>query len=74
MNYSKEFKGEALKLSNEIGVKKAAAQLGLKYYKLAGWHSKYKEQLNVPRQMRSSSGESVSWSVRLSSFGVPMIF
>lgn len=25
--YSKEFKGEALKLSDEIGVKKAAAQL-----------------------------------------------
>ncbi len=32
MNYSKEFKEEALKLSDEIGVKKAAAQLGLKYY------------------------------------------
>ena len=31
MNYSKEFKEEALKLSDEIGVKKAAAQLGLKY-------------------------------------------
>lgn len=27
--YSKEFKEEALKLSDEIGVKKAAIQLGL---------------------------------------------
>ena len=27
--YSKEFKEEALKLSDEIGVKKAALQLGL---------------------------------------------
>ena len=27
--YSKEFKEEALKLSDEIGVKKAAQQLGL---------------------------------------------
>ena len=27
MNYSKEFKEEALKLSDEIGLKKAAAQL-----------------------------------------------
>ena len=35
--YSKEFKEEALKLSDEIGVKKAAEQLGLKYYTLADW-------------------------------------
>ena len=40
MNYSKEFKEEALKLSDEIGVKKAATQLGLKYYTLADWRSK----------------------------------
>ena len=33
--YSKEFKAEALKLSDELGVKKAAAQLGLPYYTLA---------------------------------------
>ena len=31
INYNKEFKEEALKLSDEIGVKKAATQLGLKY-------------------------------------------
>lgn len=29
--YSKEFKAEALKLSDELGVKKAAAQFGLPY-------------------------------------------
>ena len=29
MKYSKEFKEEALKLSDEIGVKKAAQQLGI---------------------------------------------
>ncbi len=49
MNYSKEFKEEALKLSDEIGLKKAAAQLGIKYYTLADWRSKRKEQLNAPR-------------------------
>ena len=27
--YSKEFKAEALKLSDEIGIKKASAQLGV---------------------------------------------
>lgn len=35
--YSKEFKEEALKLSDKIGVKKAALQLGVQYYTLADW-------------------------------------
>ena len=35
--FSKEFKEEALRLSDEIGVKKAASQLGLQYYTLADW-------------------------------------
>ena len=42
--YSKEFKEEAIRLSDEIGNKKAAAQLGIPYYTLADWrnHSKHK--------------------------------
>ena len=40
--YSKEFKDEALRLSDEIGVKKAAAQLGLPYYTLADWRNNRK--------------------------------
>ena len=35
--YSKEFKEEALKLSDEISVKKAAQQLGIAYFTLADW-------------------------------------
>ena len=38
-HYSKEFKEEALKLSDEIGVKKASQQLGIAYYTLADWRS-----------------------------------
>ena len=38
-HYSKEFKEEALKLSDEIGVKKAAQQLGMAYYTLADGRS-----------------------------------
>ena len=38
-HYSKDFKEEALKLSDEIGVKKAAQQLGIAYYTLADWRS-----------------------------------
>ena len=40
MKYSNEFKEEALKLSDEIGVKKAAQQLGIQYYTLSDWRSK----------------------------------
>ena len=35
--YSKEFKEQALLLSDEIGVKKAAEQLGISYYTIADW-------------------------------------
>lgn len=34
-----EFKLQALELSDEIGVKAAAEQLGIKYYTLADWRS-----------------------------------
>ena len=37
VKYSKEFKEQALLLSDEIGVKKAAGQLGINYSTLADW-------------------------------------
>lgn len=37
MKYSKEFKQQAIKLSDEIGTKKASEQLGLTYYTLGDW-------------------------------------
>ena len=43
MNYDNEFRQEALKLSDEIGVKKAAEQLGVPYYTLSAWRSKRKQ-------------------------------
>jgi len=39
MKYSKEFKEEALKLSDEIELKKAAQQLGIQYYTLSDWRN-----------------------------------
>ena len=42
--YSKEFKEEAKRLSDEIGVKKAAAQLGIPYYTLADWRNNSKHK------------------------------
>jgi transposase len=46
--YSKEFREEALKLSDEIGVKKAASQLGLQYYTLAEWRKNRKAAQKMP--------------------------
>ena len=37
VKYSKEFKEQALLLSDEIGVKKAAEPLGINYSTLADW-------------------------------------
>ena len=48
MNYSKEFKEEALKLSDEIGTKKACEQLGIKYYTLSEWRKNRKVRLSEP--------------------------
>lgn len=39
MHYDKEFKIQALELSDDIGVRKAAEQLGIPYYTLAEWRS-----------------------------------
>ena len=43
--YSREFKEDALKLSDEIGVKKAASQLGLPYYTLADWRNRTRDRI-----------------------------
>lgn len=40
--YSRQFIEEALKLSDEIGLKRATVQLGLPYHTLAEWRSNRK--------------------------------
>ena len=47
MKYDNTFKLEALKHSDEIGVRRAAEQLGIPYYTLADW-----------RNIRKNEGES----------------
>lgn len=46
MKYSKEFKEEALKMSDEIGVKKTSEQLGIEYQTIADWRKKRKSGVN----------------------------
>ena len=52
--YSKEFKSEAIRLSDEIGVKKAASQLGIPYYTLADWRNRSKHK---PKGINSELSE-----------------
>lgn len=49
MKYTTEFKEEAMKLSDEIGVRKAAEQLGLKYNTLTDWRKQRRERQNRPQ-------------------------
>lgn len=35
--YDKQFKEEAVRLSKEVGTRRAAEQLGLSYHTLSGW-------------------------------------
>ena len=49
MRYTKEFKEEALKLSDEIGVRKTSEQLGLSYNTLTDWRKHRKDHQNQPQ-------------------------
>jgi transposase len=49
MKYSKEFRQEALKLSDEVGVKKAASQLGVQYYTLSEWRKNRKATVEAAK-------------------------
>lgn len=51
MKYSKEFKEQALKLSDEIGLKKAAEQLGIPYHTLGEW----RKSINRKKEIDLSS-------------------
>lgn len=41
--YDKTFKDQAIKLSDEIGVRRAADQLGIPYFTLSDWRRKRKQ-------------------------------
>ncbi|MDC7225136.1 MAG: transposase [Spirochaetales bacterium] len=46
--YSTDFKEQALKLSDEIGLQKASEQLGINYGTLSGWRKKRKNDNKAP--------------------------
>ncbi len=48
--YDQNFKEEALKLSDEIGVKKACEQLNLNYGTLSGWRKLRAKESKKPKK------------------------
>ena len=46
--YSKEFKEQAIKLSDDIGLKKASEQLGINYGTLSGWRKLRNKKIKLP--------------------------
>ena len=61
MTYEKSFKIEAVKLSDEIGIKKAADQLGIPYYTLADW----RHRQNVMGEERKNRCCAIAWPLRI---------
>lgn len=55
--YSNAFKLEAIKLSDEIGLKKAAAQLGVPYYTLADWRNNSKHKIPLVEQLNETDSD-----------------
>lgn len=50
--YDQNFKDEALKLSDDIGIKKACEQLNLNYGTLAGWRKLRIKKRKPEKRMR----------------------
>ena len=65
--YEKSFKEEAVKLSDEIGIKKAAQQLGIPYYTLADWRHRqniHGNQAHVGSGHKRMSGDEKDQRIR----------
>ena len=65
--YEKSFKEEAVKLSDEIGIKKAAQQLGIPYYTLADWRHRqniHGSQAHVGSGHKRMSGDEKDQRIR----------
>ena len=57
MVYSKEFKDNALSLSDEIGLHKAANQLGIPYYTLSHWRYDRKQRAKQEAEQEGYSAD-----------------
>jgi len=58
--YDKEFREQALKLSDEVGIKKASEQLGIVYGTLADWRKQRVRNSNQKIEIVGNSGDEIA--------------
>ena len=58
--YDKEFREQALKLSDEVGIKKASEQLGVVYGTLADWRKQRARSGNNTREGSNNPGDEIA--------------
>lgn len=58
--YDKEFREQALKLSDEVGIKKAAEQLGVVYGTLADWRKQRGRNSNNAKESASDPDDEIA--------------
>lgn len=58
--YDKDFREQALKLSDEVGIKKASEQLGIVYGTLADWRKQRVRNSNQKIEIVGNSGDEIA--------------
>ena len=58
--YDKEFREQALRLSDEVGIKKASEQLGVVYGTLADWRKKRVKNSNIKKEVTDNPEDEIS--------------
>ena len=58
--YDKDFREQALKLSDEVGIRKASEQLGVVYGTLADWRKQRVRNSNQKIEIVGNSGDEIA--------------
>lgn len=58
--YNKEFREQALRLSDEVGIKKASEQLGVVYGTLADWRKQRVRNSNYKKEVANNPDDEIS--------------
>lgn len=58
--YDKEFREQALKLSDEVGIRKASEQLGVVYGTLADWRKKRVRNNNSKKEVANNPEDEIA--------------
>ena len=58
--YDKEFREQALRLSDDVGIKKASEQLGVVYGTLADWRKKRVKNSNIKKEVSDNPDDEIS--------------